>query len=92
MKDQVPENIKKVRSADLIELGDKMSLEFRQYYLWKEEEVLFEEETVIYGKNYYVGYTKEYVKVAKISDVALDNQLVTGVLTKMLNDEIYLME
>ena len=92
MKDQVPENKKKVRSAELITLGDKMSLEFRQYYLGKEEEVLFEESTEIDGKQYYVGYTKEYVKVAKVSDTPLDNQIVKGTLVKMINDEIYLME
>ena len=92
MKDQIPENIKKVRSAELIELGDKMSTEFRQYYLGKEEEVLFEEETEIDGVKYFIGYTKEYVKVAKLSDTPLDNQIVKGRLTKMINDEIYLME
>ena len=92
MKDQVPENFKKVRSADLIELGDRMSLEFRQYYLGKEEEVLFEEAAEIDGKEYYIGYTKEYVKVAKISSEPLDNKIIKGTLVKMLNDEIYLME
>lgn len=92
MKDQVPENVKKLRSADLIELGDRMSQEFREFYLGKEEEVLFEEESVIDGMKYYVGYTKEYVKVAKVSDVPLDNQIIRGTLTKMINDEIYLME
>lgn len=92
MKDQVPENLKKVRSAELIELGEKMSLEFRKYYLGKENEVLFEESAEIDGKQYYIGYTKEYVKVAKVSDEPLDNQIVNGTLTKMLNDEIYLME
>ena len=92
MKNQVPENTKKIRSAQLIELGDKMSLEFRQHYLGKTKEVLFEEATEIDGKEYYIGYTKEYVKVAKASDIVLDNQIITGTLTKMLNDEIYLME
>ena len=92
MKDQVPENVKKLRSADLIELGDRMSQEFREFYLGKEEEVLFEEESVIDDMKYYVGYTKEYVKVAKVSDVPLDNQIIRGTLTKMINDEIYLME
>ena len=96
MKDQVPENLKKVRSAELIELGDKMSLEFRQSYLGREEEVLFEEEIRLdeagMEEKYYVGYTKEYVKVAKASDVPLDNQIIKGRLTKMINDEIYLME
>lgn len=92
MKDQVPENLKKIRSAELIELDEKMSREFRQYYLGREEEVLFEEEAVINGNSYYVGYTKEYVKVAKKSNNALDNQLVKGVLTTDLGDGIFLME
>ena len=92
MKDQIPESVKKVRSAELIELGEEMSAEFRQYYLGKEEEVLFEEEAVINGVSYYVGYTKKYVKVAKKSDVSLDNQLVKGVLKSHLGDGIYLME
>jgi len=92
MKDQIPENVKKVRSAELIELGDKMSKEFRAYYLGREEEVLFEEEAMIGGSSYYVGYTKEYVKVAKKSEVSLDNQLIKGVLTTDLGDDIYLMQ
>lgn len=92
MKNQVPENLKKMRSAELIELGDRMSKEFRQYYLGREEEVLFEEAAEIEGKRYYIGYTKEYVKVAKASDILLDNQMIKGTLTKMINDEIYLME
>lgn len=92
MKDQIPENTKKVRSADLIALGETMSQEFRAFYLGRQEDVLFEEEAEIAGITYYVGYTKEYVKVAKISDVPLDNRIVQGTLTKMINDEIYLME
>lgn len=92
MKNQVPENLKKERSANLIELGIKMSDEFRRYYLGREEEVLFEEETVIDGISYYVGYTREYVKVATISEMPLDNVIKKGTLTKMISDEIYLME
>ena len=91
MKDQVPEQIKTVRSNELIALGNQMSAEFRQYYLGKEEEVLFEEESMIDGAAYYVGYTKEYVKVAKKSDIPLDNQIIQGTLEKAINDEIYLM-
>ena len=105
MKNQVPEHIKKERSAKLIALGDKMSKEFSQYYLGKEEEVLFEEEISISqvtnetdAKNqessgkYYVGYTREYVKVVKYSQVPLENKIASGKLTKMISDEIYLME
>ena len=104
MKDQIPENIKKIRSAELIALGDKMSQEFRAFYLGREEEVLFEEPILLEEeqtgaaeiadntRKYYVGYTKEYVKVAKYSETPLDNRIVKGTLTKMINDEIYLME
>jgi len=102
MKDQVPENIKKVRSAELIELGEQMSKEFREFYLGRDEEVLFEEAIVLdrmseselsdgSGK-YYVGYTKEYIKVVKYSEEPLDNKIVRGTLRKMINDEIYMME
>jgi threonylcarbamoyladenosine tRNA methylthiotransferase MtaB len=92
MKNQIPEQIKTLRSGELIALGNRMSEEFREYYLGKEEEVLFEEEAIINGVSYYVGYTKEYVKVAKQSDVSLENQLMKGLLKSHLGDGVYLME
>ena len=92
MPNQVPEEKKNVRSAELIELGEKMSQEFRQHYLGQEVEVLFEEESVIDGVSYYVGYTKEYVKVAKVSSTSLENRFVKGNLVKKLSEDIYLME
>jgi threonylcarbamoyladenosine tRNA methylthiotransferase MtaB len=92
MKDQIPEQTKTVRSSELIELGNRMSTEFREYYLGKEEEVLFEELTVIDGQEYYTGYTKEYVKVAKRSNENLENCLLKGILTEALNEDVYLMQ
>jgi threonylcarbamoyladenosine tRNA methylthiotransferase MtaB len=92
MPNQVPEEKKNVRSAELIALGEQMSQEFREDYLTQEVEVLFEEENVIDGNSYYVGYTKEYVKVAKVSEVPLENQFVKGILTQKLSEEIYLMQ
>lgn len=92
MPNQVPEEMKNVRSAELIALGEQMSQEFREDYLNREVEVLFEEENVIDGNSYYVGYTKEYVKVAKVSEVPLENQFVKGILTQKLSKEIYLMQ
>lgn len=92
MKEQIDESIKTKRSNRLIKLGEAMSDEFRTFYLGKEEEVLFEEKAVINGTEYYVGYTKEYVKAAKRSDEPLDNKFVKGTLVKALNNEIYLME
>lgn len=92
MPDQIDEQIKAVRSEKLIALGHDMSKEFRKFYIGKNEEVLFEEKAVIGDKEYFVGYTKEYVKVAKKTDENLENQIVSDRISGMLTDEILLFE
>ena len=92
MPDQIDEQIKAARSEKLIALGHDMSKEFRKCYIGKNEEVLFEEKAVIGDKEYFVGYTKEYVKVAKKTDENLENQIVSGRISGMLTDEILLFE
>lgn len=92
MPDQIDEQIKAARSEKLIALGHDMSKEFRKFYIGKNEEVLFEEKAVIGYKEYFVGYTKEYVKVAKETAENLENQIVSGRISGMLTDEILLFE
>lgn len=92
MPDQIDEQIKAARSEKLIALGHDMSKEFRKFYIGRNEEVLFEEKVVIGDKEYFVGYTKEYVKVAKKTDENLENQIVSGRISGMLTDEILLFE
>ena len=92
MPDQIDEQIKEARSEKLIALGHDMSKEFRKFYIGKNEEVLFEEKAVIGDKEYFVGYTKEYVKVAKKTDENLENHIVSGRISGMLTDEILLFE
>lgn len=92
MPDQIDEQIKAARSEKLIALGHDMSKEFRKFYIGKNEEVLFEEKAVIGDKEYFVGYTKEYVKVAKETAEDLENQIVSGRISGMLTDEILLFE
>ena len=92
MPDQIDEQIKAARSEKLIALGHDMSKEFRKFYIGKNEEALFEEKSVIGDKEYFVGYTKEYVKVAKETDENLENQIVSGRISGMLTDEILLFE
>lgn len=92
MPDQIYEQIKAARSEKLIALGHDMSKEFRKFYIGKNEEVLFEEKAVIGDKEYFVGYTKEYVKVAKETAENLENQIVSGRISGMLTDEILLFE
>lgn len=92
MPDQIDEQVKAARSEKLIALGHDMSKEFRKFYIGKNEEVLFEEKAVIGDKEYFVGYTKEYVKVAKKTDENLENQIVSDRISGMLTDEILLFE
>lgn len=92
MPDQIDEQVKAARSEKLIALGHDMSKEFRKFYIGKNEEVLFEEKAVIGDKEYFVGYTKEYVKVAKKTDENLENQIVSCRISGMLTDEILLFE
>lgn len=94
MAGQISEEIKTKRSAVLqeIEVGD--SKQFRAYYVGKSAEVLIEEKKKINGKEYWIGHTKEYVKVATRvkGEKNLQNQLLTGNITDFLNDEILIME
>lgn len=92
MENQVPEEIKTKRSAKLLALSAKMSKEFREYYLGSEQEVLFEEQVPVDGVPMYVGYTKEYVKVAVQSEEKLDNVMKTGKITAAIHDDLYLMD
>ena len=64
MPDQVPEQVRSVRSEELIALGERMSQEYRQRHIGKQTEVLLEEAMDIAGEKYFVGYTPEYIKVA----------------------------
>ncbi|MBR4731506.1 MAG: tRNA (N(6)-L-threonylcarbamoyladenosine(37)-C(2))-methylthiotransferase MtaB [Lachnospiraceae bacterium] len=64
MDGQVPEPVKAQRSDVLLELERKQSLEFRSRKLGQVVEVLMEEEKVIGGKNYLLGHTTDYVRVA----------------------------
>ena len=88
MAGQVPEEIKTKRSAELLELADLMSASFRDYYVGKNQEILFEEPVVIDGQEYYTGYNREYVRFVTKSKKELDNCLCMGEVTGKLSDEI----
>ena len=91
MPNQLSENVKKERSAVLLELEKQMSEEFREYYCGKTVTVLMEEAFMYEGVQYFTGYTKEYVKVAVLSDENISNQFVTGTIKDRLTGDIYLM-
>ncbi len=64
MPGQLTQKQKSVRSAILMEDSSKRSKSFREYYKDSLTEVLIEEEAVVEGSPYLVGYNKEYVRFA----------------------------
>ena len=93
MENQVPEAVKKERSRVLLELEKKQSEAFRSEYVGKELSVLLEERKEIGGKEYEIGHTKEYVKVAVLAEdkeAVFSNEIRTVLAKSMLTEEMIL--
>lgn len=92
MPDQIPEEIKTQRSNLLFELEHRQSKAFRSRYIGKKAEVLFEETKIIHNKDYLLGHTKDYVKIAipLPADTLEPGQLKTVSVKSFLTDEILL--
>ena len=91
MKEQVPEEIKARRSDILFEDLAPMNHAFLEWYIGKEAEVLMEEKVNLGGKEYFLGHTKEYVKIAAETTENLENKLITGNVKGMLKEHILLI-
>ncbi len=97
MPDQVPEPVKKERSARLLALEAAQSREYRDYYIGKRQTVLFEEAVELDGERYMVGFTPEYVRAAKKilpgeCEADYTNRLMDGVVGSLISGEIYAFE
>lgn len=77
MERQVPDQIKAERSSILLSLGEEKKKKFESALFGKETEVLFEEKASLEGRDYWVGHTKEYVKLALYSQEDLENKLIS---------------
>ena len=91
MPDQVDEKIKTRRSDILLTLEDAMSHAYRQSYVGREVEVLFETPWEWDGRSYYTGYTREYIRVAYPTNEDLSNQIKKGILGEQIAENIYLL-
>ena len=90
MDNQVDPQVKNIRSEDLLSLNAIMHKEFLDEQIGKCKEVLFEEEMSINNKRYFVGHTREYVKVAVETDDNLSNEIINVKITDYVTDEIML--
>lgn len=92
MDHQVPDQIKHIRSNELLALNEKNSTKYLQAHIGQDMEVLMEEEMTFDGETYFVGHTKEYIKVAVKTEENLTNQFVTVKAVKILKEMILLGE
>ena len=92
MPEQVPEQVKSVRSEVLLKLEKQMSKAYRESFSGKKKTVLLEEKTEIGGRAYMIGHTMEYVKAVVPYADDLKNKMTEGVLKEALNDEVLLLD
>ncbi|MBP5595550.1 MAG: MiaB/RimO family radical SAM methylthiotransferase, partial [Pseudobutyrivibrio sp.] len=93
MPGQITNAIKKQRSASLIALGNETTIDYRKSHIGKSLDVLFEEEAIIDGENYYIGFSKEYIKCAIKSDgkTNLSNCIMQVTARDIIGDGQYLV-
>ena len=85
MQNQIPGDIKELRSRRLIELSNKNEFEINQKYIGKKVEVLFEEEK----EGVFKGHTANYILVyCKDEKENLSNKIQEVECIKNLNDHI----
>lgn len=92
MEGQIDDTVKHERSKRLIESGKKLRDSYTDKFIGGVKEVLFEQEELVGGVKYFTGFTKEYVKVAVLSEEDLTNHIINVNVKGRLNDEILLAE
>ena len=75
MENQIPEQVKTARSNIMLEMDEEKRTKYELGFVGKDVEVLFEEEMHKNGACFWVGHTKEYVKIALQREENLQNQL-----------------
>ena len=90
MEGQVDEAVKTERSHKLIQLGKEKKQKYMESFLGQQVEILFEETAKIQGEEYWIGYTKEYLKVATKSKENLENRIVLGKVERFIEEGIFI--
>ena len=88
MPNQIDEKIKTLRSEDLIKTGEELTKEFRQAKIGQDTTVLFEEKILLDNKEYWVGHTVDYIKIAVPEKENLEGQIRKVNVKDFLTNEI----
>lgn len=76
MPNQVPEPEKTKRSNMLLALDERNRKAYEEQFSGKETEILVEEQMEKDRKTYWIGHTKEYIRLAILSDENLSGRLL----------------
>jgi len=90
MPNQVPDMVKKERSAQLSAIEKEMRRHYQQQFIGGQQNVLFEERISLRGKDYWTGYTERYVRVAVCSEENLENSIKTVAIEGRLQEDLLL--
>lgn len=90
MEGQVDETTKTERSHILIQMGKEKKQKYMESFLGQSVEILFEETMQIQGETYWIGHTKEYLKVAVKSEENLENCIVIGKVERLIEEGIFI--
>ncbi len=75
MPEQIPNRVKEERAKELSRIAGEMTADYLTHWEGRQVEVLFEEPTVIDGKQQFEGFTPEYVRVRVRSEEDLCNRI-----------------
>lgn len=82
MADQIPEAVKTARSEALLALNQIHKRAYEESWLGQPCQVLWEERTAVGSREYYTGYTKEYIKAFLPGEGTYENKILSGTLTR----------
>ncbi|HIU76796.1 MAG TPA: tRNA (N(6)-L-threonylcarbamoyladenosine(37)-C(2))-methylthiotransferase MtaB [Candidatus Pelethocola excrementipullorum] len=92
MEAQLTEQQKHERSQKLLELDKVRRSEYMDQFLGQQVDVLMEEQIELKGTKYWVGHTREYVRVAVESEDDLQNCLIQAVVKERHQEQMLLAE
>lgn len=90
MPGQHTDKEKTARSNVLLKLDERLSRQYRETYIDKEVQVLLEENHMIDGKKYIVGFTDTYVRVAveNEEDKYITNEMIKVRVKKLFGKDM----
>lgn len=92
MENQIDENIKNIRSQELIRLNEENQTAYEERFMGRKTEILFEEKISVEEKEYYIGHTREYIKAACLAEADYSNCLMEKPLRGRLKNHLLLCE